>query len=545
MRGINIAKHKKYGIAYTPQALACYVAEEMLKYRPCQAKDAVSILDPAVGSGDLLIAMIDAIGAHDKKIRAVGYETDVTVGKATQAKLEAKFPHVEVDIRVANFLESVESGVVGKHEYVIANPPYVRTQVIGSEMAKEISKKLSLSGRIDLYYAFLIYTKEVLEPYGIAGFITSNKFLTIKSGISVRNFMLKNYLLHQIIDLGDTKLFNSAILPCITLFSLGVTTNKEGVNFTSVYETKKADEYKNGDDLFRNIKKNGIYKLSDNKCYRVQTGKISSVDTDTLWTISSEKDDIWLNKVKINTWGTFAKIGKVRVGIKTTADNVFIGNKWGENTPDLELLKPLITHRNAGHIVGNKKSQWKVLYTHTTENGKRIPYDIEKFPKSKEYLLKHYDQLNSRGYVKKAKRNWYEIWVPQNPATWKHRKIVFRDISEHPQFWLDESGAIVNGDCYWIEIFPEIADDVIYLALAVANSSFIEKYYDLKFNTRLYSGKRRYQAQYVEQFPIPCPNTDSAKCAITLVKNILANDKCDFFSYKKQIDSLISTLFIN
>ena len=113
--------------------------------------------------------------------------------------------------------------------------------------------------------------------------------------------------------------------------------------------------------------------------------------------------------------------------------------------------------------------------------------------------------------MKKANRKWYEIWVPQNPEAWKHRKIVFRDISEKPQFWLDDTGAIVNGDCYWIDINPDTVDDVVYLALAVANSSFIEKFYDVKFNNKLYSGKRRYQTQYVEQFPIPYYGSNEAK----------------------------------
>ena len=56
-------------------------------------------------------------------------------------------------------------------------------------------------------------------------------------------------------------------------------------------------------------------------------------------------------------------------------------------------------------------------YIHTTVNGKIVAYDIEKYPKTKKYLMKHYEQLASREYVLKANRNWYEIWVPQNPES--------------------------------------------------------------------------------------------------------------------------------
>ena len=232
------------------------------------------------------------------------------------------------------------------------------------------------------------------------------------------------------------------------------------------------------------------------------------------------------------------------VGIKTTADNVFIGDEWDGDKAEIELLRPLITHRNAGQISPNDSDLWQVLYTHTSINGKKRAYDIEDYPKAKEYLLQHYEQLSNRKYIAEANRNWYEIWVPQNPDAWQHRKIVFRDISEHPQFWLDTTGAIVNGDCYWIEIQDYVIEDVVYLALAIANSRFIEKYYDVKFNTKLYSGKRRFMSQYVEQFPIPIYTTELAQEAINLVKQIIAEkNKAVILDYKEKLNYVVDRLF--
>ena len=177
-------------------------------------------------------------------------------------------------------------------------------------------------------------------------------------------------------------------------------------------------------------------------------------------------------------------------------------------------------------------------------NGKKKAVCLDDYPKSKKYLLKHFDQLSDRKYVEKANRNWYEIWVPQNPDAWQHKKIVFRDISEKPAFWIDETGAVVNGDCYWIDINPSVLEEVVYLALAIANSDFIEKFYDLKFNTKLYSGKRRYQTQYVEQFPIPYYGTDEAQEAISIVKRIIAqNETASVDTYKDQLNKLVDKMF--
>lgn len=545
MRYTDTGKNKENGIVYTPVEMADYVAKEMLKYYTGKLESEISVLDPAVGEGELLVSLLNQLDSIVSKIKVVGYETDNVIAIKTKERLDALFPDVDIEIKTIDFLEAAEYGIAGQYDFVIANPPYIRTQIMGSERAQQIAEKLSLAGRVDIYYAFLVYTKKVLKKNGIAGYITSNKFMTIKSGNPVRNYMVNNYQLHHVIDLGDTKLFTASVLPCIIIFSLGQTLDKDQVDFTSVYQVDSSvlakKEIKN---IFEEMNNVGVFTLSDGRCYKYQQGKIQTVEVNSLWTIACHENNRWLEIVESNTWTTFSNIGNIRVGIKTTADNVFIGNNWTGEKQDLELLQPLITHRNAGQIIANNKAQWKVLYTHTIENGKKVAYNIEKYPKTKAYLMQHFEQLNGRNYVKKAKRKWYEIWVPQNPNSWKHRKIVFRDISEQPQFWLDETGAIVNGDCYWIDIFPEVIEDVIYLALAVANSKFMEKYYDIKFNTKLYSGKRRYQTQYVEQFPLPYYDSDLAKKVISIVKKIIAEDNSEIApNYKEELDFLVEKMF--
>ena len=520
----NTGKTKENGVVYTPKEMADYVATEMLKYRRTEFEDRISILDPAVGRGELLIAMINAVADQELPIHAVGYETDEDVAKNTEALLKELYPSAEIEIKIGDFLEAVEHGTVEKYDLVIANPPYIRTQIMGSERAQMIAEKMQLTGRVDIYYAFLLYTKHVLKEDGVSGYIASNKFMTIRSGNSVRNYMIQN---------------------CVIIFSLGHTKDKEKVGFTSVYqEFSEVSNVPKISNLFDAIYQEGTYMVPDGRVYRYQQGSMQSVELDNTWAIASEENKHCIEQVQSRTWMTLADIGKIRVGIKTTADNVFIGDDWSGEKSELELLQPLITHRNAGQIIANRQDRWKVLYTHTMVDGKKVAYNIDNYPKSKAYLLTHFEQLNARNYVKKANRKWYEIWVPQNPEAWKHRKIVFRDISEKPQFWLDDTGAIVNGDCYWIDINQDIVDDVVYLALAVANSSFIEKFYDIKFNNKLYSGKRRYQTQYVEQFPIPYYGSNEAKEAITLVKEIIAEDtERVFLDDKAKLDSLVEQMF--
>ncbi len=549
MRYKNESKEKSNGVIYTPIEMADFLALEMIKYGQYDLKKAkeVNILDPAIGEGELILSMASKILEINTEIliNINGYETDTTIATKTERFIKQRFPSANVSIIAKDFLEEIDN-IDKKYHYIIANPPYIRTQILGADKAQKISNKTNLSGRIDIYYAFLLYMKKILSHDGISGYITSNKFFTIKSGSSVRDFMINNYKIHSIVDFGDTKLFNASVLPCIIVFSNGCTTNPEKVNFTSIYESKdKTSPFSSIVSIFDSINKDGRYSLEDGRVFDYCQGYLHDVSKGALWVIASNEKKKWLTTVESNTWLHLSDLGKIRVGIKTTADNVFIGNDWTGEKANIELLRPLITHRDAGQIVAKRKTTWKVLYTHTTIDGKKTAYNIEDFPESKSYLEQHYKQLAGRNYLIKAKRNWYEIWVPQNPDSWKNRKIVFRDISEKPEFWLDETGAIVNGDCYWIDIDSSVFEDTIYLALAVVNSSFIEKYYDAKFNTKLYSGKRRYMTQYVEQFPIPNPNTDEAREAINLVKKIIAGcSETETTRYMNSINKLTEQMFI-
>ena len=135
-------------------------------------------------------------------------------------------------------------------------------------------------------------------------------------------------------------------------------------------------------------------------------------------------------------------------------------------------------------------------------------------------MEKHRAALEARTYLIDAGRKWYELWVPQDPAAWPSPKLVFPDISDKPIFWIDTDGGVVNGECYWLQCENKDEQDLLWLALAVANSSFIEAFYDHRFNNKLYAGRRRYITQYVELFPLPNPKCDEAMSIIDLAKII-------------------------
>lgn len=88
---------------------------------------------------------------------------------------------------------------------------------MGAQKSREISEAFDLDGRVDLYFAFLEGIADVLVPGGVAGVIVSNRFMTTKSGAVVRARLLERFDVLHVWDMGDTKLFEAAVLPAVLL----------------------------------------------------------------------------------------------------------------------------------------------------------------------------------------------------------------------------------------------------------------------------------------------------------------------------------------
>ncbi len=187
----------------------------------------------------------------------------------------------------------------------------------------------------------------------------------------------------------------------------------------------------------------------------------------------------------------------------------------------------------------------EILYPHQMLNGKRVAVDLSHFPRSAKYLTAKRSILEKREYVMKSGRKWYEIWVPHNPETWVQPKVVFRDITEQPMFWLDFDGSVVNGDCYWLTYSKPEQMDLLWLIVGIGNSSFIEQFYDYHFNNKLYAGRRRFMTQYIEKFPLPDPRTQIAKQIVQTTKKIydLLSSSSPIDHLEKNLDCLIENAF--
>ena len=341
-------------------------------------------------------------------------------------------------------------------DLVISNPPYVRTQVLGAKRAQELGRQFDLAGRVDLYHAFVAAITADLATGGVLGLLCSNRFLTTKGGRSLRALLLRSYEVAEVWDLGDTKLFEAAVLPAIVIARRAIAPSAPAGSFVRVYQDHgTSGQPAHSDSLFDALAgaTEGSVQVGG-RGFTIDRGQLQESDAKRAWTLTSATGMRWTTVVREHSVGRLADLGPIRVGIKTTADSVFIRPSWDELPEELRpeeaLLHPLLTHRVAGRWRAAENAQgarW-VLYTHETQNGRRRAIDLSSFPLARAYLEQHRARLEGRKYVLKAGRAWYEIWVPQQPDAWAGPKLVWPDISDRPKFFLDRSGSIVNGDCY-------------------------------------------------------------------------------------------------
>ncbi|MGC3982061.1 MAG: N-6 DNA methylase [Steroidobacteraceae bacterium] len=531
----TVAQEKADGATYTPERLALFVADKIVEHAALSNRASLSLLDPAIGDGELILALLQRLsGKVRARIKVRGFDTNAEALATAASRIQAAYPQVILELSQENFLDYVLETQNDPHtpslfapqdgekfDLIIANPPYVRTQIMGAERAQRLASSFGLSGRVDLYQAFLLAMSQVLTSEGVAGIIVSNRFMTTRGGGVLRSELRRRFDIRQVWDLGDTKLFSAAVLPAVIVAKGAQSASGNVIAFSTIYEVNDEPET-HATDPMTALGFEGVVQISDGRRFRVRHGTLdSSGGNDDIWRITTQNGDAWLATVERHAWNRFGDIGKIRVGVKTCADKIFIRHDWdaefGNEKP--ELLRPLSTHHGAGRFraLPPKKNR-AILYPHEVVEGQRRTINLDDYPKSKSYLEIHRAALESRSYVIEAGRKWYELWVPQDPQAWAAHKLVFRDISERPTFWVDLEGSIVNGDCYWLITDRHDNDELLWLAAAVANSTFIEAFYDHRFNNKLYAGRRRFITQYVEQFPLPDP-------ALPLSQDIIANAK--------------------
>lgn len=600
---MSMTRRKVTGAHFTPPDLAALVCERLMPLVR-NLPGPLRVLDPACGDGNLLQAIAATLPeGNSQQVTLIGIENDPDSFRSLVAR-QGDLGNCRVELIQADFLECIGSvpfvsrkrnqasiadrstnhcpaplefdvpvagegttghGAMAPVDVIIANPPYVRTQVLGSERARALASRFGLSGRIDLYQVFLTAMAQQLRPGGLLGVITSNRFLTTQGGMNTRHLLRTSFDLLEVIDLGDTKLFAAAVLPALVFARKrregGITDCPITPKFVRIYEAANGDEVigtagvgQSASSILDCLRgpQAGRYTVNGTP-YRVTTGRLLTPSDDARpWAMLTDDELAWLERIHQASTIRIADVANVRVGIKTTADSVFIRNDWqslpAEIRPETKHLRPILSRENATRWLPRQRRTTpdsRVLYTHEVVDGRRRALRFDHLSPTWRYLLEHRERLESRKYVIAAGRAWYEVWVPQDPLAWQLPKIVFPDISPDARFFLDRQGHVVDGNCYWITTNEPDNEDLLLLILGVANSTVMTRYHDLAFQNRLYAQRRRHLTQYIAEYPLPDPRCSISQQISTAVRRLVDHPLSPDMqlALESEVDRLVATAF--
>lgn len=156
-------KIKETGATFTPQELSDFLANQIISSLSANPP-LLKVLDPACGNGNLLLSVGKSLQKMNLPHALVGYDTDeeyLTEAKSRLLSIEETSVTLKnEDFLLGDALVNTDNLLSTAKEQkavdvIIANPPYVRTQVLGAERSQMIAQKYNLKGKIDLYYPFL------------------------------------------------------------------------------------------------------------------------------------------------------------------------------------------------------------------------------------------------------------------------------------------------------------------------------------------------------------------------------------------------------
>jgi len=496
---------------------------------------AMKVVDPACGSGAFLVAVFDYLHAEYSKINnkladLTGsydlfdldkeilnknlYGVDVNSESIEITKLSlwlktARYGKVlnslDNNLRVGDSLiEDVQISprafhwqqafpevfAQGGFDVVLGNPPYVRQELISPFKPYFQSHYSVYHGVADLYSYFFERGLSLLKTEGKLGFICSSTFFKTGSGENLRRYLLAQAVIEKIVDFGDVQLF------------AGVTT------YPAILVMKKAEALAEQHLSFLKLKQLPEQELS--KVFHLQKSIMPQAQLSMAsWQLEDEQLAQLRHKIVAGKPTLKEVYGSPYRGILTGLNEAFVIDKAtkqqliAQDAQSAEVIKPFLE--------GKDLKKWRVegreLYLILIPKGwSRQHSNLSDEPAAWEWFKAHYPavaQWLTPFEIKAKKRTdkgefWWELRACGYYDEFEKIKIVYIEIANKPQFFLDKNQMYFNATAF---IIP--SNDLFLLGLMNSNLAW---FFWKGICTFLRGGFLRLKSQFLNLTPIPTAN---------------------------------------
>lgn len=191
----------KYGVVYTPEGLASFVAR-LIQVEASELGIAPSLaLDPSCGEGSLLSALR---GLLPSDVVLVGVDVDASAAKATQSILGHRGTAITNDFILP--VEGEDSSgywreALGEPDIVIANPPWSSERIFPADELTAAGFDAPL-GQYDSYTLFMDLSLRLVKDGGLCAFILPDSVFSATAE-PVRRKLVANTSIRCIARLGE------------------------------------------------------------------------------------------------------------------------------------------------------------------------------------------------------------------------------------------------------------------------------------------------------------------------------------------------------
>jgi len=497
-------------------------------------------LDYKIGTSDSLIAPLNVVGTQSiflqqevaelYDLKAAYISEHGSEKRAKKQRIDALRARIGAEMhggaRVPGFdwrMEFEEVFRDGGFDIVLANPPYIRQEVVLQQFGKEYKENLVKaypavgSGTADFYIYFYARALQLLRPGGMLAFISPNKWFRAAYGAKLRAHIAETCDVGSITDFGELPVFETAAtFPMIFVARKGKSATKPNAAFAQVPEWKEPYD---------------VRALMNTYGATLPPDALNGAN----WTLT---DVATATRLRTMTaagipLGEYVH-GRIYYGIKTGFNDAFYlkgvekDALIAQDPRSADLIKPLAVGDDIRKWTIRDKDRWMIVTP--------IGVNITQYPAIFAHLSQWQAALEKRWDKGK---HWWELRPCDYYPAFAQPKIVFPDIARESRFAFNSDGDFINNTTYFIP-----SNDV-YL-LGILNSSAVWGFCKEKqtvIGDANNGGRLRFFRQFVEHIPIPQASETTRNAIADLVQHCLDAKGVNCGEWEREIDARVAALY--